>query len=164
MSKEANKLAEEILKHKIKYYQGEAEITDQEYDALEERLRKIAPKHKVLHIVGAPVANEKTHLHGVFMGSLNNVNGEREFKRWYVQLRKVYKGPLHLSTKMDGTSVELIYKKGWLRKALTRGDGKVGQNITRHVLCMHSVPKQAGDFTGSVKCEFVLHHDDFIQV
>ena len=55
---EEEDLASRILHHKRKYYDGEAEISDAEYDKLEEKLKNLTSSHSVLHIVGTPVGGK----------------------------------------------------------------------------------------------------------
>ena len=58
---EITSLANKILYHKRKYYDGEPEISDEAYDKLEDKLRKLDPENPVLHIVGSPAGGKVTH-------------------------------------------------------------------------------------------------------
>lgn len=124
MNKEIQKLEEQILYHKSRYYQGNAEITDSEYDKLEDKLRKIDPKNKVLSLVGSAPTGANKVAHDQKMLSLNKVYELDELLNW-IEDREV------VSTyKIDGVSCSLIYKNGSLSIAKTRGDGNFGEDIT----------------------------------
>lgn len=131
---EIAQLAHEILKHKKLYYQGAPEITDLAYDALEEDLRKLAPWHPVLEMVGSreDLAKEP---HQTPMLSLQKVYTQKELMDWA-------KGhDLVAMWKIDGASLSLVYTKGKLTLAKTRGNGKLGENVTEKVLWVDEIPK-----------------------
>lgn len=127
-----------ILYHKALYYQGTPEISDSEYDRLEEQLAKIDPDNKVLSLVGtAPSSGEKIK-HASKMLSLNKVYETHELESWR-------DGRDVLSTfKIDGVSCSLIYENSKLTMAKTRGDGSFGEDITAKV-------RWISDVAGSLK-------------
>jgi DNA ligase (NAD+) len=133
-------LEQKILYHKARYYDGFPEISDFEYDLLEEELRKINPDSYVLNLVGTVGSNngfnEEKIAHDKKMLSLNKTYSIDEFEKW----RKDHEV---ISTyKIDGVSCSLIFEKGKLVLAKTRGDGSFGENITVKVNWMESVPKE----------------------
>ncbi len=149
--KEIKKLENAILKHKALYYQGRAEISDHEYDALEEKLKKIDPENPVLSLVGTRVTNHKKIAHEKKMLSLNKTYKEDELIKW-IDGRDV------VSTfKIDGSSCSLIYKNGKLTFAKTRGDGSFGENITEKAHWIPSIPKTVDDgdleIRGEIYCD-----------
>lgn len=126
------------------YRNGCPIMSDALYDALEDELRTLDPKNPYLRQVGAPAnsAWEKT-AHKIPMGSLSKAqfdpsvqDGHSDLRRWWPVGQAV-----HLSEKLDGISVSLFYEDRKLRQAVTRGDGLVGEDITRNVVLMEGVPK-----------------------
>lgn len=144
-------LEREIIKHKNLYYQGKAVISDFEYDALEDELRKLDSSNPVLEIVGTLVFSSEKVEHETKMLSLNKTYKLDELLKW--------KGDHDvLSTfKIDGSSCSLIYKNGLLHIGKTRGDGRFGENITNKVLNIPHVPKKVSkkidlEVRGEVYC------------
>lgn len=130
-----SELESKILKHKALYYRGEPEISDREYDEMEEQLRELAPDSKVLVTVGSIVKSNKKIPHQKKMLSLNKSYNLDEVEKWR-------KGETFVSTfKIDGSSCSLVYEKGSLVLAKTRGDGSVGEDIIDKALWISSIPK-----------------------
>lgn len=128
-----DELAQAVLQHKRAYYAGKPLISDAAYDALEEELRGASPHHPVLEVVGsgdlgedAAAVNTRVE-HDVPMLSLNKTYDLEELRRW--QGERVVMGTL----KVDGNSLSLIYRKGRLELAKTRGNGRVGEDVTAKV-------------------------------
>ncbi|MDC0255066.1 NAD-dependent DNA ligase LigA [Bacteriovoracales bacterium] len=134
MSK-VQKLENLILKHKALYYQGRPEITDQEYDNLEEELKGLDPESYTLGLVGTSIKSGSKIRHSTKMLSLDKTYSLEDLKKW-IDERSVVSTP-----KIDGMSGSLIYKDGQLLMAKTRGDGSYGEDITEKVAWMTSVPK-----------------------
>ena len=123
-----------ILKHKALYYQGNPEIDDAEYDRLEEELRELDGNNKVLRLVGSSVDSSTKIKHSKKMLSLAKVYGIDEFEKWRKDRGVVG------TYKIDGVSCSLIYKKGFLDLAKTRGDGIYGEDITNKTLWVANIP------------------------
>lgn len=157
---EVKKLEKLLQKHIDLYYNGEPELTDEEFDALEDKLRKLDPKNKLLLSVGQDSNGDfKKAEHIIPMNSLAKVNTEAAFRKW-AESRDIE--DMVLQYKFDGISLELQYKNGYLTKAVTRGDGKVGDDVSRNVKRMKDVPlKLPSDFTGAVRGEAILHRKEF---
>ncbi len=125
-----------IIKNKNLYYQGKPEISDFEYDSIEEELKKLDPDNPVLEMVGSTQFSGEKIEHDKKMLSLNKTYKFEDILKWS-------EGKEVLSTfKLDGSSCSLIYKKGLLELAKTRGDGKFGENITSKILFIPHVPKK----------------------
>jgi len=125
---------EELIKHhKAKYYQGQTEISDIEYDKLEDELRGLNPHSSVLEIVGSVATGLDKVTHDTKMLSLNKTYKEEELLAWIGSSEVVS------MFKYDGVSCSLIYENGRLQVAKTRGDGSVGENITSKVQWMKGV-------------------------
>lgn len=166
------KLVADLQKYKDAYYNGTPLISDAAYDALEDQLREIDPKHAFFGTVGAPVRSvtewEKAR-HAIPMGSLNKAVNEDEFRKWAARcdelatqqkLSPISKN-LIVTEKLDGLSLAVTYEKGKLKHAITRGDGQVGERITPNAAKMKGVPgklKKPLDLT--VRGEIILKLSD----
>lgn len=154
-------LANALLKAKQAYYFGDTPImSDADYDHMEDQLRMLSPDHPVIKMVGAPVPpdnvlQEAEHL--MPMGSQSKVNTEHEFRSWHTKngVRSV-----HASLKGDGGSCAAYYQDGRLVQVITRGNGRVGEDITANGARFKGVPlwlaSEQGPFSGSVRFEGIL--------
>ena len=151
-----NQLESTIKDAKYKYYdEGSSPLSDSEYDAIEDELRRTDPDNDLLKEVGSesnsPWVKAK---HEMPMGSLDKVQNEQQFLDWAAKLNN---NNWFVTEKLDGLSIEIRYEDGRLVQAITRGDGFVGEDVTRNVLKMNGVKKQlAESFTGSLRGEIIL--------
>jgi DNA ligase (NAD+) len=180
---ELARLAEEIAGHDIRYHQqDDPTISDADYDALKRRnleiearfpelVREDSPSLKV----GAARAAQFSEVtHGVPMLSLDNAFADEEALEFDARIRRF----LRLSAdetvgytaepKIDGLSCSIRYEKGQLVQAATRGDGRVGEDVTANVRTIADVPKT---LAGSgwpdvieVRGEVYLSHEAFIEL
>ena len=156
-------LATLIQRYQKSYYNGEAEITDAEFDALWDELTALAPQHPLLQRVGADSGNFAKVRHVMPMGSQEKAADPDEFYDW----AKTHTYSEYLvEYKLDGASLELQYRHGELVRAVTRGDGTIGDDITANARKMQGVQAalydRAGtklDFTGGVRGEVIMTHD-----
>lgn len=123
-------LEREILFHKNRYYNlSMPVITDIEYDALEEELRRLAPDSPILKITGCPLSPsswEKVD-HSFHVGSLSKAKTLDELKAWALSFPS---GTLfQVSQKLDGLTLVVYVHNGYPVKAVTRGNGKRGEDI-----------------------------------
>ncbi|MDQ7088764.1 MAG: NAD-dependent DNA ligase LigA [Acidobacteriota bacterium] len=150
-------LRDELWRHRALYYvEARPEISDGEYDALEQELRRLGERYPALitddsptRRVGHPVEGEFPQVrHEVPMLSLDNVYSEDELREWKQRLERVLGGrsvPLwSVEHKIDGVSVDLLYEDGKLVRAVSRGDGRVGEEITPNVRTIRSLPLRLG--------------------
>lgn len=133
------------------YYNfGNSDYTDEEYDALEERLFKLDPNNKRFkdgkrNVVGSATPKTKKNKdhwkkssHEYKMGSQAKVTTFDDLKKWSETLNN---NPRYVvQDKLDGISISLKYENGELKTAVTRGTGKEGEDITRNVKKMEGVP------------------------
>lgn len=124
-------------------------ITDQEYDKylrelfdLEEKYPELVrPDSPTQHAGGEVIDEFKKVEHQIPMMSLSDVFSESEVIAFDERIQKENIHPKYMcELKIDGLSVSLLYKKGILVQAATRGDGVIGENITHNVKTIKSVP------------------------
>jgi DNA ligase (NAD+) len=147
-------LRHEIEGHNRRYYEEAAPtISDREYDALyrelsdlEKRFPKLAAPDSPTQRVGdKPLKAFGQITHRVPMLSLDNTYSEEEITDFYRRMERLLpnkKIPVVIEPKVDGVAVSLLYEKGELRYAATRGDGTVGDDITQNIRTIRAVPKQ----------------------
>jgi len=133
------RLESQILHHKQAYYSGRAEISDSEYDGLEDHLKKLKPDSPVLQIVGTPYLTDKKIPHTTPMLSLDKCKDAKSVLKWMGEDGCV------VTFKLDGSSASLVYQNGVLKVGKTRGDGSHGENITNHVSLM-DIPLAVKEF------------------
>ena len=126
-------------------------LSDQEYDRLYRQLVEFESANPLLIEPGSPTQRigdkpldflEK-YTHSQVLPSLGNVFDRDELKVFCDRLQRECGGQLPVFTvepKIDGLAVALIYKEGYLDVAATRGDGKVGENVTSNVKTIRSLP------------------------
>ena len=146
------KLAAEIRGHDYRYYVEDApSISDREYDRLFDELKKLEEAYPELagpdsptQRVGAPPKDgfqRVKHAHRMY--SLNNTYSEDELDEFLERIRKGRGGqdPAYVvEPKLDGASIELIYREGTLAQAITRGDGLVGEDVTPNIRTIRTLP------------------------
>lgn len=160
--KRIKELVSLIKKYQKSYYDGEGEISDAEFDALWDELKSLDPANEILHKVGADSGNFEKASHVMPMGSQEKAANPEQFLAWAI--KHDYSEYL-VEYKLDGASLELQYEQGKLVRAVTRGDGSVGDVITQNALKMSGVRKELYtengefiDFTGGVRGEVIMTH------
>ena len=151
----AERLREEIEEANYRYYVLDAPtLSDAEYDELFRQLEELEERYPELrtpdsptHRVGAaPLDEFKKVRHRVPMLSLDNARNEEEFRAWVARLDRFLGDERPESwvfttePKYDGISISLIYERGLLVQAATRGDGVTGEDVTQNVKTIRSVP------------------------
>lgn len=143
------------------YYSGTPIMSDEEYDALADELQLIDPRNPALQKVGAAPPQDtvlKKRKHYIPMGSQRKVNTKTDFEHW---ASKSGADEFVIQEKLDGLSVELVYKDGKLVHAITRGDGEEGEDVTHTVSMMRGVPAKLPDFSGSIRGEIIMRKSTF---
>jgi DNA ligase (NAD+) len=144
-----------IKHHQDIYYNGEAEITDAEFDALWDELKTRSPNNPLLKKVGRDTADGFPKVrHIIPMGSQDKAANEAEFLEW---AEKIKPESFIVQHKLDGASLELQYENGCLVRAVTRGDGVTGDEITANAQKMQGVlTKVEPGFSGGIRGEVVM--------
>ncbi len=125
-----------ILHHKERYYTGRPEISDEKYDKLEDELKKLDAENPVLKLIGfRQTENVAKVEHQKKMLSLDKTYEENDLLKW------IGKEDVVSVFKIDGSSCSLVYENGHLSIAKTRGDGSVGENITKKAVFIPDIPK-----------------------
>lgn len=151
-----------ILRYQDSYYNGEAEISDAEFDSLWDELKLLDPDNELFQKVGADSGNFPKARHRIPMGSQEKAADPQAFLSWAEKHR--YAEYL-VEYKLDGASLELQYDNGVLVRAVTRGDGETGDVITANAKKMRGVvPCLMKDgvplaCSGGIRGEVVMEHD-----
>jgi DNA ligase (NAD+) len=142
-------LAQEVSDHRAAYYLRAAPtVSDAEFDALLRELEALEEAYPSLRTpdsptqqVGAPVTTDFApveHLERLL--SLDNAFTEEELTAWAARVEREGSPTYLCELKVDGLAVDLVYEDGVLRRAATRGDGRVGEDITPNVRTLANVP------------------------
>lgn len=144
------------IEAKHHYYNGNPIMSDAQFDALEESIREANPAEPALSKIGAPPKGPKIR-HRIHMGSLEKVHSIEELIKWDELREGTGTQRFHVSLKADGGSVALYYSEGVLVRAVTRGDGRYGEDVTHHALKARGVPlRLARPLSVGVRCEAVM--------
>ncbi|MBN1344934.1 MAG: NAD-dependent DNA ligase LigA [Phycisphaerae bacterium] len=142
----------EIRRHDHLYYVlAQPEITDRQYDALMDELKRLEAEHPDLitpdsptqRVGGEPIEGFVSVPHAVPMLSIDNTYNEGELREFDDRVRRGLGGDDYeymVDPKIDGVAVSLRYEAGRLALAATRGDGATGDDVTQNVRTIGSVP------------------------
>ena len=144
-------LRREIRRHDYLYYVNDRpEISDEEYDRLFDALKRLEARFPGLTTPDSPTQRvgakpqDKFGIveHTAPMLSLDATREESEIRRFDERTQRSLNGKARylLEEKFDGASVELVYESGILKRAVTRGDGQQGEEITENIKTIRSVP------------------------
>ncbi|MCC7405145.1 MAG: NAD-dependent DNA ligase LigA [Bdellovibrionales bacterium] len=148
-----NVLRQEISAHDHAYYVlDQPQITDYEYDqlfaeliALEQQFPDlVAPDSPSQRVGGTPLEKFEKLEHRTPMLSLQNTYSPEEVRAFAERVSHLLDGPrpveFFCEPKLDGLALELIYEEGSLRRAITRGDGSVGEDVTSNIKTIKAIP------------------------
>jgi DNA ligase (NAD+) len=151
-----------IAHHDRRYYlEDDPEIADPEYDDLLRELREIeeanpdlvTPDSPTQRVGGAPLAKFGQVEHAEPMLSLGNARNEDELRAW---AKRIERGLERLDIegreiryvtepKVDGLAISLTYENGFLTKGATRGDGRIGEDVTQNLRTIKAIPLKIDD-------------------
>ncbi len=169
-------LSTEITEHRRRYYEQDAPtISDGEFDALMNELIALEAEHPNLvtpdsptQLVGGRASSTFAPVtHRVPLMSLDNAFSKEEFYRWAERAAGLAGGALGgllCELKIDGLALDLVYERGRLTSAATRGDGRVGEDVTANVRTIASIPDRlTGDVPEvvEVRGEVFMGPDEF---
>ncbi|UIN32191.1 NAD-dependent DNA ligase LigA [Microbacterium binotii] len=152
---EAAELTERILRARDAYYGEDAELVDDAtYDGWIRRLEELERLHPEVQTQDSPtlsVGAASTTMfapveHAERMLSLDNVFSPDELRDWCVKTQASAGRPVRWLTelKIDGLAISLRYENGVLTSAATRGDGRIGEDVTVNALRVHGIPERLG--------------------
>src|SRR6266851_10299151 len=174
--KQIAQLREQIREHDRHYYEEAAPIiSDREYDRLYKELvdleaefpQLVSPDSPTQRVGGKPLQAFAQIAHRMPMLSLDNTYSEEEVANFYKRISRLLpdeKISVVIEPKIDGVAVSVMYEKGRLKYAATRGDGIVGDDITQNIKTIRSVPHQlrgAAPKLFEVRGEAYLDRDGF---
>jgi DNA ligase (NAD+) len=174
-------LREEITRHNESYFVNDAPtLPDADYDALVRELRELEATHpeladvqSVTRHVGAPVSTVFSPIiHEEPMLSLDNVFDAKELDAWCTKVAKslaldASAIAFAVEPKIDGLALSITFVNGKLTRAATRGDGRVGEDVTENVRTIRNVPASLKGVTRGrieVRGEVFLARDDFLEM
>jgi DNA ligase (NAD+) len=156
-AKRAAELRREIERHNRRYYElDDPQIGDDAYDALLDELRALEAEHPELRTpdsptqrVGvAPLESFQQVQHAEPMLSLANARSEEELRAWEKRLRNrldqldisAARTSYTTEPKIDGLAISLTYTDGVLTRGATRGDGRIGEDVTHNLRTIKAIP------------------------
>jgi DNA ligase (NAD+) len=168
-------LRDELRQHNYNYYVlDNPTISDFDFDVKLKQLQELEAKHPefydasspTLRVGGEVTKNFETVVHEHRMYSLDNSYSKEDLLDWETRIKKQVDGEVQYTCelKYDGASISLTYENGQLTKAVTRGDGFQGDNVTTNIKTIKSVPLQLkGDFPSKfdIRGEIVLPFEGF---
>jgi DNA ligase (NAD+) len=160
------------------YNEDKSLVSDFEFDQLLKELQALEKAHPALQdpssptqrVGGSVTKNFPTLLHAERMYSLDNTYSPEELGEWIKRIEKIYGAPIEDFTcelKFDGASINMTYVNGTLQKAVTRGDGTQGDEVTANVKTIKNGPlKLKGDYPAEfdIRGEIILPLEGFKQL
>ena len=176
--KKIQSLREELQQHNYNYYVlDKPQISDYDFDIKLKELQELEEKHPEFkdpnsptqRVGGAITKNFETVVHENRMYSLSNSYSKEELEDWEKRIRKIVEGKVQFvcELKYDGASISLTYEDGSLKRAITRGDGFQGDDITNNVRTIKSVPlRLKGDYPSKfeIRGEIILPYEGFAKM
>ncbi len=146
-----DKLRDQLHDHNYKYYiLSQPEISDFEFDSLMKQLADLEEEYPEYDDANSPTKRVGSDINTSFrqvahrypMLSLQNTYSHEEVTEFYSRVKRVLNEDFEIvcELKFDGTSISLVYENGQLVQALTRGDGRQGDDVTDNVRTISSVP------------------------
>ena len=176
LRREYEELKEKIDYHSHLYYDLDApELDDFEFDALTRRLKEIEAQHPEFvteasftqHVGGTASGRFEKVEHAVKMESLQDVFSLDEVREFDRRVRDEGIRPQYVvEAKIDGLSISLEYENGVFVRGSTRGDGLVGEDVTRNLATIHDIPKTLPDAPEflEVRGEVYMPRDAFVRL
>ena len=171
-------MRKELHRYNTAYYQlDNPEISDYEFDMKLKELEVLEsqypqffdPNSPTQRVGGGITKNFQTYIHENRMYSLDNSYSKEDLLDWEKRIRKMYEGTITYTCelKYDGASINLTYEDGKFVRAVTRGDGIQGDEVTANVRTIQSLPLHLeGDFPKrfEIRGEIILPLSGFHQM
>ncbi|CAL65618.1 NAD-dependent DNA ligase LigA [Christiangramia forsetii] len=178
VEKKIRGLREELQQHNYNYYVlDKPQISDYEFDIKLKELQELEEKYPEFEddnsptrrVGGAVTKNFETVVHENRMYSLSNSYSKEELEEWEARLKKIVEGKIQYvcELKYDGASISLTYENGILKRAVTRGDGFQGDDVTNNIKTIRSVPLKLKDefpHKFDIRGEIVLPYEGFAKM
>ncbi len=178
IEEQINQLREELRQHNYNYYVLDTPvISDYDFDIKLKELQRLEenypeyydPNSPTLRVGGAVTKNFETVIHDHRMYSLDNSYSKEDLLDWEKRIKKMVDGEVSYTCelKYDGASISLTYEEGLLVRAVTRGDGIQGDDVTTNIKTIKSVPlKLKGNFPAKfdIRGEIVLPYEGFAKM
>lgn len=159
----ARELEKLIRHHQELYYTGEPEISDADFDSLWDELKALEPENALFSSINSESTDGfPKEYHLIPMGSQEKAANPEAFEAWAA---KMPFSEFIVQYKLDGASLELQYESGRFVRAVTRGDGRIGDDITANARKMRGVvaelsgesgPSGKRPFSGGVRGEVIM--------
>jgi len=180
VKKRIEKLKKVIEHHRYLYHVlDRIEISDAALDSLKHELKKLedenpeflTPDSPTQRVGGKPLKEFKKVVHKTPMLSLEDTFNEEEFLKWVERVKKVaglrFVSDFFAELKFDGLAMSLMYKNGVLQRASTRGNGRVGEDVTQNAKTIEAIPlsldiPEFGDI--EVRGEVVISKKNFERI
>lgn len=173
-------LRKELHHHNHLYYVANSPvISDQDFDFMMHELQELESKHPEMADENSPTMRVGSDLNQQFqqvehrypMLSLANTYSENDIREWFAQVQKGLEGQefeICCEMKYDGLSISLTYENGELVRAVTRGDGVRGDDVTNNVRTIRSIPLRLASSdipaTFEIRGEILLPWDKFNRI
>lgn len=175
IAEQIKRLTDEINRHNYNYYMlDNPTISDYEFDQLLNQLillekqypDYVLPDSPTQRVGGSVTKQFKTVKHVFPMLSLGNTYSEEELQDFDRRVHELVNGNVEYvcELKYDGLAISLVYEKGLLVRAVTRGDGVQGDDVTNNVKTIRTIPlKLQGDFPDlfEARGEIIMNHENF---
>lgn len=164
------KLREEINRYRYQYHVLNAlEISEAALDALKHELYQLEQEYPDLitadsptqRVAGEPLPGFVKVTHQARMLSIEDAFSEQEVEEWFLRLRKLQpslKEDFYAELKMDGLAVSLVYQDGKFVQGATRGDGRIGEDVTHNLRTIEAIPLQLNQPRANEISSFLKKH------
>ena len=176
IEEEIKDISKRLIEYQKQYYQdSKSVVSDKEYDALTDRLIALETSYPQLKLSTSPTSRVGSDLLSTFdevkhttpMLSLDKVYTSQGITEWMNKSSQKTGNSLSftIEEKIDGVSLVLYYQNGVLDKAVTRGNGYVGNDVTANAKTIHTIPLSLSEAVSiAVRGEVFLEKDDFLQL
>ncbi|MDQ3820092.1 MAG: NAD-dependent DNA ligase LigA [Acidobacteriota bacterium] len=174
LEREIESLREEVRRHEELYHvYDNPEISDAEYDALFARLKQLEEEHPELvtpdsptqRVGGRPAEGFAEYVHRRPMLSLDNSYNIEDLRAFDERCRRLADGRAFeyvAELKIDGLSISVHYEGGVLVRGVTRGDGRVGEDVTQNVRTIRTIPLRLKSGDKSIEAEVEVRGEAYL--